>query len=134
MKNHIAVCGLDCEKCDAYIATKNNDQALREKTAKLWSEMNHTNILPEQINCEGCRMNGRKTVFCDHLCQIRQCALSKGLETCGACPEKTPVLRLALYGNTIRRQSRTLKDEKDSVHTDYLTNIGMRKRFSKNLH
>ena len=31
MKKLIAFCGLDCEKCDAYIATKNNDQALREK-------------------------------------------------------------------------------------------------------
>lgn len=31
----IAYCGLDCEKCDAFIATKNNDNLLREKTAKL---------------------------------------------------------------------------------------------------
>ena len=87
MKNHIAVCGLDCEKCDAYIATQNDDQALREKTAKLWSEMNHTTILPEQINCEGCRMNGKKFVFCESMCGIRKCAMSKGYETCGGCPE-----------------------------------------------
>ena len=33
MKRLIGICGLDCEKCDAYIATKNNDQSLREKTA-----------------------------------------------------------------------------------------------------
>ena len=83
----IAYCGLDCEKCDAYIATKNNDQALREKTAKLWSELNNATILPEHINCEGCRMNGKKTVFCDSLCAIRQCALKKGVATCGDCPE-----------------------------------------------
>jgi len=30
MKTMIAFCGLDCEKCDAYIAAKNDDQALRE--------------------------------------------------------------------------------------------------------
>ena len=88
MNRLIAVCGLDCEKCDAYIATKNNDQALREKTAKLWAELNNAPILPEHINCDGCRMNGRKTVFCDRLCRIRQCALLKGFETCGDCPEK----------------------------------------------
>ncbi|MEG1806496.1 MAG: DUF3795 domain-containing protein, partial [Clostridia bacterium] len=29
MKKMIAYCGLDCEKCDAYIATINNDDALR---------------------------------------------------------------------------------------------------------
>ena len=35
MKQLIAICGIDCEQCDAYIATKSNDQALREKTARL---------------------------------------------------------------------------------------------------
>ena len=72
VKRLIAVCGLDCEKCDAYIATKNDDQALRVKTAKLWSEMNNANILPEQINCEGCRMNGKEFVYCESMCGIRQ--------------------------------------------------------------
>ena len=37
MKEMIAYCGLDCEKCDAYLATINNDQHLREKTAELWA-------------------------------------------------------------------------------------------------
>ena len=58
MKDMIGYCGLDCEKCDAYLATINNDQALREKTAKLWAELNNAPILPEHINCEGCRMKG----------------------------------------------------------------------------
>ncbi len=48
MNKMIAICGLDCEKCDAYIATKNNDQALREKSARLWSELNNAPILSEQ--------------------------------------------------------------------------------------
>ena len=30
MKDMIGFCGLDCEKCDAYLATIHNDQALRE--------------------------------------------------------------------------------------------------------
>ena len=87
MRNMIAYCGLDCEKCDAYLATINNDQALREKTAKLWAELNHAPILPEHIKCQGCRTEGVKTVFCDSLCGIRQCALKKGVTTCGDCPE-----------------------------------------------
>ncbi|MBR4254501.1 MAG: DUF3795 domain-containing protein [Lentisphaeria bacterium] len=85
--NMIACCGLNCEKCDAYLATIHDDQALREKTAKEWSELNHVTILPEQINCEGCRVDGVKTVYCESLCGIRQCALKKGFETCGDCPE-----------------------------------------------
>ena len=88
MKQLIAICGLDCSKCDAYVATKNNDQALREKTAKYWSELNHVTILPEHINCEGCRMDGVKTVYCSSMCEISKCAVAKGYTTCGDCSEK----------------------------------------------
>ena len=87
MRNMIAYCGLDCGKCDAYLATINDDQALREKTAKRWAELNHAPILPEHINCEGCRFDGIKTVFCDSLCGIRQCAFKKDVTTCGDCPD-----------------------------------------------
>ena len=34
MNEFIAYCGLDCEKCEARIATMNNDHALRQKVAK----------------------------------------------------------------------------------------------------
>lgn len=87
MRKMIAYCGLDCEKCDAYLATVNDDNALREKTARLWSELNQVDITAEQINCEGCRTDGLKTVYCDSLCEIRKCAVKKGMETCGSCPE-----------------------------------------------
>ena len=96
MNDLIAYCGLNCEKCDAYIATKNNDNALREKTAKLWSELNNVLILPEHINCDGCRVNGRKTIFCDKLCPIRQCAMQKGVVTCGECPEMEQCPKIAM--------------------------------------
>ena len=52
MKDLIACCGIDCEFCDARIATVNNDYELREQTARKWSEMNHApEITPETINC-----------------------------------------------------------------------------------
>ena len=85
MREMIACCGLDCEKCDAYIATIRDDQALREKTAKEWSKLNHAEILPEHINCEGCRTSGSKFVYCEHMCEIRRCVRSKGMATCGDC-------------------------------------------------
>lgn len=85
MKKLIAYCGLDCEKCEAYIATQNDDNALREKVAKLWSEMNDVEITPEMINCDGCRVDGAKTPYCDSMCPIRICAMNKGCETCGDC-------------------------------------------------
>ena len=96
----IAFCGLDCEKCDAYLATINQDSELRERTARLWSELNQVTITPDQINCKGCRAEGEKTFYCESLCGIRQCALQKDVETCRECNEmETCQLIGAIIGN-----------------------------------
>lgn len=87
MKEFIAYCGLDCEKCEARIATVNSDDALRRKVAALWSELNHAEITPEMIHCTGCRLPGAKTPYSDALCPVRQCARSRGCAACGNCPE-----------------------------------------------
>ena len=83
----IAYCGLDCGKCEARLATLNDDDDLRAKVAKRWSELNNVEITSEMINCEGCRVDGVKTVFCDELCQIRQCAMRNGFRNCGECED-----------------------------------------------
>ena len=55
----IGCCGLDCEKCDARIATITNDNALREKTAVLWTKLNggddyaRNDKLHRMSNCGG---------------------------------------------------------------------------------
>ncbi|MBR0462527.1 MAG: DUF3795 domain-containing protein [Erysipelotrichaceae bacterium] len=96
MKDLIAYCGLDCENCDARLATVNDDDELRKKTAQLWSELNNTEITPEMINCLGCRTDGVKTPFCESLCPIRQCALSKGYATCGDCKDMETCEKLSM--------------------------------------
>ncbi|MBQ2596296.1 MAG: DUF3795 domain-containing protein [Oscillospiraceae bacterium] len=85
MKALIAYCGLDCEACDARIATLTNDDALRERTAKRWSEWNHVEIPAETIRCMGCRTEGEKFYYCGHLCPIRKCAAGRGYATCADC-------------------------------------------------
>lgn len=88
MKQLIACCGIDCESCDARIATINNDNDLREKTARRWREQNGIpEITADKINCMGCRMEGAKTVYCSELCAIRKCVSEKGFNTCGDCIE-----------------------------------------------
>lgn len=87
MKNFIAYCGLDCETCGARVATINDDNELRRKVAKSWSELNGVEITPEMITCSGCRIDGVKTPYCESLCPIRPCAISKEYETCGSCGE-----------------------------------------------
>ena len=100
MKKMIGYCGLDCEKCDAYIATVRNDQGLREKTARRWSELNGVEITPEMIRCEGCRVDGVKTPYCESRCPVRQCAVNKLVETCGSCAEMEKCEKVgAIIGN-----------------------------------
>lgn len=101
VKNLIAYCGLDCEKCEAYIATQNNDDKLRQKVAKDWSKLNGIEIIPEMINCDGCRATGKKTPFCDGLCEIRKCAMEKQYAICGNCKniDKCEKLRMITNNN-----------------------------------
>ncbi len=109
MNKLIGFCGLNCEKCDAYIATVNNDNDLREKTAKLWSELNKVLILPEHINCDGCRTNGKKAVYCESLCVIRQCALKYCVTTCGSCQkmENCEKVRMIFSNNADAKKNLT---------------------------
>ena len=53
MNERIGYCGLDCAACDAYLATIHDDQALREKTARLWAQLNQAPILPEAHQLPG---------------------------------------------------------------------------------
>ena len=86
MEKMIAYCGLDCAGCNAFIATKNNDDALKTKTASEWSSAHGFNFTPEMINCISCKADG---VHIGHWseCEMRKCASAKGVTNCGACGE-----------------------------------------------
>lgn len=80
-----AYCGLDCEKCDAYRATLEDNDELRVETAKQWSRMYNSDIKPEHINCTGCKKEGVKFFYTENLCEIRKCCREKALENCAEC-------------------------------------------------
>ena len=63
MNKIVGYCGIDCSKCNAYIATITNDNELKEKTARLWSKLNNAKILPENINCNGASLKALKQHF-----------------------------------------------------------------------
>ena len=111
MNEYFAYCGLDCETCEARLATVNNDDALRRRVAKEWSELNNAEITPEMINCSGCRIPGVKTPYCDFLCPIRQCAMSKQMETCGRCPEMNSCEKLGMITGNNADALRRLKEQ-----------------------
>lgn len=83
---HLSCCGIDCESCDAFIATKNDDQTLRTQTALKWTDDYHHPFKPEDINCTGCHGDGAQIGHCSQ-CGVRKCATSRGMENCGVCPD-----------------------------------------------
>lgn len=115
MKELIACCGLDCESCDARIATVRNDNELRQKTAQKWSEMNNApEITAATINCMGCRVDGAKFAYCSNYCEIRKCVSEKGFNTCADCrdldncPTVAPIFQHALNAKDNLLSSKTL--------------------------
>ncbi len=86
MEKIIGFCGLICTECPAYLATLNNDDEMRKKTAEKWSEMYHADIKPEGIKCNGCTTPGHKFHHCTE-CEMRLCGIAKGVKNCGWCAE-----------------------------------------------
>ena len=124
----IGCCGLDCEKCDARIATITNDNTLREKTAALWTKLNGVPITPEMINCIGCRKEGAKTPFCDKLCPVHNCVREKGLDTCADCGkmEECPTLgQIAANSPFVLENLNRLREAKQNEAPAFLRKQGL---------
>jgi hypothetical protein len=83
----IAACGLDCAKCDSYIATQANDQTALVALAEKWTkEYNATGLTAANVQCDGCLAEGRKIGHCSE-CQIRLCAVERGVANCAVCQD-----------------------------------------------
>ncbi|MEI6242226.1 MAG: DUF3795 domain-containing protein [Chlamydiota bacterium] len=83
---NFGVCGLNCDECPANIAWENNDDTLREKTAKEWAVKYNHPFTKEMINCVGCLKDGVHCGYCSK-CSLRTCALQMGLKKCLDCRE-----------------------------------------------
>ena len=95
MREMISYCGFDCAKCPAFTRADAGD----------------VSGLPERPRCEGCRSDGIKIAFCEHLCGIRRCALKKGVTTCGDCLQKTTCTLLAPIVSTNETSRKNLNIE-----------------------
>lgn len=87
MSKCVGHCGLDCTTCPAYVALKNNDDALRIKTAIEWTEKYKHQFSKDMINCTGC--TSKKEPHCGYcgMCTIRACAQKKRVDRCRACSD-----------------------------------------------
>jgi hypothetical protein len=83
--NIIAMCGLVCNDCIAYVATQKNDDKLREKAIEAWSTETERLKL-EDINCDGCQIGKRLYKFCS-ACEVRKSGLERDMQNCAYCNE-----------------------------------------------
>ena len=92
MSEMIAYCGLACETCPIYLATRQanaQEQArMRAEIVRRCRELYGMDMTLEDVtDCDGCRTGeGRLFSGCKK-CRIRSCARAKGLENCAYCAD-----------------------------------------------
>jgi hypothetical protein len=93
----VAICGLYCGACPAYIATKQNNE---EKTKALSQQFGGGRgaFSREDLLCEGCLGGGRLASFCKK-CVMRDCSATKSnIKRCSDCSE-FPCSRITNFNN-----------------------------------
>ncbi len=83
----ISYCGIDCSKCESYLATQADSDIARKKIAEKCLLQFNVDLEPEQINCNGCKSDGVKCSFAETLCEIRKCNIRKSHPYCAVCEE-----------------------------------------------
>lgn len=87
MKKKLGFCGINCSECEAFIATKNNDDNLRKETAEKWSKMFNPIIKLEDINCLGCTSKSKNVFLHCTVCEFRKCGQDRKIKNCAYCTE-----------------------------------------------
>ncbi len=86
MSKIIAMCGLVCTDCPAYIATQKDDDAERARVAEMWGKEFGGQFKIEDINCDGCLSSDRVFGYCN-ACEIRKCARERNADNCALCED-----------------------------------------------
>ncbi len=96
MDRMIAFCGSDCDACPIYLATPDTGDT--------------GSVARAITDCDGCRAGARLFAECEE-CEIRKCALARGLEGCARCDDfPCDVLRPHLaYDPCARTQLESLR-------------------------
>jgi hypothetical protein len=84
----LAYCGCDCQGCDLYKATRDNNMRVKEEFCRNWEKNLGVKIKPEDAACDGCRSTtGRLGYHCGNVCDVRKCGLSRGVKSCAVCAD-----------------------------------------------
>jgi len=92
MDDGIAYCGLVCDGCAIYLATREKNEEkrceMRAEIAQQINDLYKESLTAEDItDCDGCKTEGRRLFSVCSTCQIRKCARQKGFENCAHCSE-----------------------------------------------
>ena len=92
MNEIIAYCGLYCHSCPIYLATREENDQIRNKMrgeiAEQIKEHYGWEYRPEDIiDCDGCCTESDRLFSGCSQCQIRKCARKKRVENCAYCDE-----------------------------------------------
>ena len=92
MVEMIAYCGLSCQTCPIYLATRQENKEeqarMRVEIVRLCKEQYGMDLELEDISdCDGCKTDGERLFSQCKNCPIRQCASEKKLENCAYCTE-----------------------------------------------
>jgi hypothetical protein len=82
----LSPCGFACRDCEAYRATQNHDLEVLKRHQADYKAHFGKDISLDELYCDGCLEDGRKISFCFQ-CEIRQCAIKKGFDTCAQCSD-----------------------------------------------
>jgi hypothetical protein len=77
-KTLAAVCGLYCEACALFIATKEDPVRLKAMAARF-------QVSENEIECHGCR-SAKRGPYCE-TCKMFTCAAGRGIDFCGECAD-----------------------------------------------
>ena len=91
MEKQVSYCGIWCQGCPIYWATreKNMEKRLkmRAEIARICNEQYQVKLNPEDVtDCDGCKVNKRLFSGCVK-CDIRACAIQRKLENCARCSD-----------------------------------------------
>ena len=83
----IAYCGIDCSKCNSYLATQSGHDADLERVATQLAKRYRAEVKPAYVICDGCRTGERHSYFCANTCNMRKCCIEKEFHSCIECSE-----------------------------------------------
>ncbi len=113
----IAPCGFRCDRCLAFVENAKT-HADRVRGSAAWAKYYGLQVAPQRMQCHGCargQVEGLK--FPDPKCEIRPCALERGLATCADCAEypcATMQSRMAACDEVVQRFRGRIRDQEFS--------------------